>query len=106
MRNKLKKRIFEIIEPAENKDTSSKVFDKIILILITLNVLAVIFGSFDGFFTKYDKIFNLFELASIIIFSLEYLLRLYTSDYKYPAIQPTHLWANDGVLSPTLLAVL
>lgn len=82
---KIKQRIYEIIEPAQTHDRQSCVFDKIILALITLNVLTVILGSFQGLITEYKKIFDIFEIISISIFTLEYLLRLYTSDHKFPA---------------------
>lgn len=78
-----RKRLFLIIEPADVGDTASSVFDKSILILIVLNVTAVILESFQGLASKYQKFFNFFEVFSIIIFTIEYLLRIFTADYKY-----------------------
>ncbi|MFP3040576.1 potassium channel family protein [Treponema primitia] len=42
-----KKRVFEIIEKCQDHDRASSVFDYFLMILISLNVIAVIVGSFD-----------------------------------------------------------
>jgi len=80
----IRKRIFEIIEKAEGNDLPSKIFDYSLIILICLNIIAVVVSSFDNLNLKYNKILNIFEIFSIIVFSIEYLLRIWTSPYKYP----------------------
>ena len=77
------KRIFEVIEKAKDKDIASKIFDISIIVLIMLNIIAVILESFYELQLKYFVIFQIFEIISIIIFSVEYTLRLITSKYKY-----------------------
>lgn len=81
--NNIKLRVFEIIEKANENDTASKVFDYMILLLITLNVLAVIAESFNEIATSYYIFLKVFETISVLIFSVEYLLRLWTADIKY-----------------------
>lgn len=82
MRN-LKSRIFEIVELAKPGDTTSRVFDWSLLCIIFFNVVAVILESFTFLHTKYSSVFNLFETISVAIFTIEYVLRLWTSDLKY-----------------------
>ncbi len=48
-----------------------------LIALILINVGAVIFGSMDSFALRFADLFKLFEICSIVIFSLEYLLRLW-----------------------------
>jgi voltage-gated potassium channel len=79
-----KKRIFEILEPAEEGDLISKIFDVSFIILICVNIAAVIAASFNSINERYQFILNCFEIFSIIIFTAEYLLRLWTSNYLYP----------------------
>ncbi len=79
----MKKRIFEIIEKANGNDVPSKVFDIGILVLIFLNMLAVILESYNSLASSYKDVFYTFELISVIIFTIEYLLRLWTADLKY-----------------------
>jgi len=78
-----RKRIFEIIEPAVGNDHHSRLFDNFILILIILNVTSVILESFSAFEIRLQKYFNIFEIFSITIFSIEYLSRIATSDLLY-----------------------
>ena len=82
--NRLKKRIFQIIEPSKGNDKQSRFFDKFILILISINVLSVILESFPQIAIEYKPILNSLEIISIIIFTIEYLFRIYTSDFLYP----------------------
>lgn len=79
-----KHRLFQIIEPARSLDKISRYFDTTILILIILNVGAVILESFESLATDYQKLFQIFEIVSILIFTIEYGLRIYTSEYRYP----------------------
>ena len=80
----MKKRIFQIVEKAENNDKASKIFDNSILIIITINIVAIILESYDNLAVSYKDIFRYIEIVSVIIFTVEYLLRFWTSDLKYP----------------------
>ncbi len=80
----MKLRIFEIIEKAGEEDIQSKIFDYSILLLILVNVVAIILESYDNLSVKYGSAFRIIEIVSVVIFSVEYLLRLWTAGYKYP----------------------
>jgi voltage-gated potassium channel len=79
----VKKRVFEIIEKADDNDRLSKLFDFIILFLIVLTVIAVILESYEFLSVKYEQAFEVFEIISIIVFTIEYILRVWTADIKY-----------------------
>jgi len=79
-----RKRVFEIIEKAEEGDTASKVFDVSIIVLIILNIIAVTAASFDSFANAHSIMLSQFEIISIVIFTIEYLLRVWTAKYKFP----------------------
>ena len=79
-------RIYQIIEPAKNNDKLSRIFNLSIIILIILNISAVIISSFELMNQKYSRFLDLFELISIIIFTMEYLLRLFTAKYVKPEL--------------------
>jgi len=78
MNNKIKKRIYEILEIAAVGDKISKLFDVFIITLITLNVIAVILATVEKLNIEYQYYFRIFEVFSVIIFTIEYLLRLWT----------------------------
>ena len=56
-------------------------FDKFIYLLITANVIAMILDSHQFIHEGYGDLFYQFEFASIVIFSFEYLFRVYSA-YK------------------------
>ncbi len=79
----MKKRIFKIIEKAEDGDVSSKIFDNAILVLIVMTVISIILESFDSLSNSYSNVFFVFEVFTVTIFTIEYLLRVWTADLKY-----------------------
>ena len=85
-----KQRIWEILEISKENDQQSKIFDYFISILICLNVLAIILETEKGFFGQYETFFRYFEIVSMIIFTAEYLLRIWScvtvGDFRHPVI--------------------
>lgn len=81
-----RKRIFEIIEKGDADDKASLLFDKVILTLIILNVIAIILQSFHDLNRDYAELFRYFEVISVSIFSFELGLRIFTSDICYPGV--------------------
>jgi voltage-gated potassium channel len=82
--NDLRKRIYKIIEKAEDDDKGSLVFGRFLIILISLNILAVICSSFDNINNRYNNFFTIFEIVSVVIFTIEYILRILTAPEKFP----------------------
>lgn len=84
----MKKRIHEILEVALPGDLASRIFDIFIVILIFLNVLAVILETLEKLSSQYSQFFKIFELFSVIVFTLEYVLRIWSCKenlkYKRP----------------------
>ncbi len=61
---------------------NSKTFIKFIYTLIILNVIAIILESYKELRIEYGSYFRIFEIISVIIFTIEYVLRLWTSKKK------------------------
>ncbi len=85
---KIKNRIYQIIEKAEEGDKLSRAFDIFIITLILLNVLAIILNSIQALSLKYSIVFKIFEILSVSIFTIEYILRIWTCnvDEKYKGL--------------------
>ena len=81
---KLKQRIFEIISKSENGDTASSVFDWMIVILIALSIITIVLESFQSIRVRFHAVFSVIEVITIVVFTLEYLLRIWTADLLYP----------------------
>jgi len=81
----VKKRIFEILEIAPPGDLGSRIFDIFIITLISLNVIAVILETVESISSRHENFFIIFEMFSIVVFTIEYLLRLWacTADRRF-----------------------
>ncbi len=79
---------YVIIEPSIGDSFIDKSFNVGMLFLIILNVFAVILQTEEPIYQKYETQFYAFEVFSVIIFSVEYILRLWTcteiEEYKHP----------------------
>lgn len=73
----LKRRIFLIMEVTEPGDKISLRFDSFLVVLILLNVLAVMLETVDSIAAQYGKFLRKFDTLSVIVFTLEYLLRVW-----------------------------
>ena len=80
----IKNRVFEVINKAEDGDRISKIFDRTIMTLIALSVLSIILESFSGIYANYYRTFKAFETFTVIVFTVEYLLRIWTADLLFP----------------------
>ena len=76
-RMKIKRRIFEIIDPANTSGGASRAFNVGMLVLIFFNVLAVVLETEEGLYAQFEQYFYAFEVFSVIIFTVEYVLRLW-----------------------------
>jgi len=75
MKQDLKTRIFGILEQG---DEDSKYFDPFIMGLILLNVAAVVLETVDSIYTPYAPLFHAFDVFSVAVFTVEYILRVWS----------------------------
>jgi len=54
-----------------------KTLDKWIVILIVSNLFALVFEQIPAIFQAYEKWFHFFDIFSVVVFTIEYLLRFY-----------------------------
>lgn len=86
-----------------------KIFDVFILTLISLNVLAVILGTVEELASGYSGLLYGFEVFSVVIFSLEYIGRLWscTKDERYKgAVRGRIRFAMSPMALIDLVAIL
>ena len=80
---KRKRRIFHIIQIGTRDDLPSRLFDIFIVCVIFLNLFATFFATFDAA-DDFKTLINVIEWTTVIIFSIDYLLRIWTAEYLYP----------------------
>lgn len=78
-----KKRVFDIIQIGYAGDWLSRLFDVVSICMILLNLVIAIAETFDGV-EPYVPVLNVLELITVIGFTIEYVLRLWTAEYLYP----------------------
>jgi voltage-gated potassium channel len=73
-----KTRIHDILEGARHSDRTADLVQTFILALIILNVGAMIFESVRAVYLERPLLFYWIEVVSVAIFSVEYVLRLWS----------------------------
>ncbi len=86
--DKIKSRIFNILESSPESGFWGKCFGIFIVVLIFLNVATAVLETVQSIYSKMPQVFDRFELFSVIVFTIEYVLRLWsctaTSRYQKP----------------------
>lgn len=72
----MRKRLFEIIEKSNGNDKLSSIYDSFMLVVILLSLVPLAFKSSAYGFVVIDRV-------CVIIFIMDYILRLITADFKY-----------------------
>lgn len=75
----LRRRLYEILEIGHGEDFASRAVDTGIVTLILLNIAAFIAETDSDIQAAYRLEFEVFEIVSVAIFTVEYLLRLWTA---------------------------
>lgn len=73
----MRRRIFEIIEEAKPDDQISKVYDLFMMFVIISSMIPLALKT-------QTKITSIIDQAAVIVFIIDYVMRLLTADYKFP----------------------
>lgn len=71
----MRKRIYEIIEVSQDNDIASKIYDWFMMIVILVSIIPLAF-------VESVPAFEIIDRVTLIIFIIDYVLRLITADYK------------------------
>jgi voltage-gated potassium channel len=75
----LRRRVYEILDRASAGDRGSMLFDRCIVTLIIINLTAVALETAASLAERYRAWFDLIEYVSLIVFTVEYALRLWAA---------------------------
>ena len=76
-----KRKVHILLHPELGDTKWDKIINFVIIVLIILNVIAVMLETVQSIHEKYYEFFHVFDLVSVIIFTIEYLLRLWSSNH-------------------------
>jgi voltage-gated potassium channel len=79
-----KKRLYEILDGAV-KDKASRFCEILVISVVIANIFAVLLDSVPEIHAEYKDFFAAFELISVIFFTTEYFLRVWSFGAKYDA---------------------
>jgi voltage-gated potassium channel len=93
MLERLRRRVYQIVEvPPEGSPDGGRFdwFDRCLVVLIVLNVVAVVLETEPSVYAGNEALFEGFEWFSVAVFSIEYLLRLWSCtvdpNYRHPIL--------------------
>lgn len=79
----MKEKIFNIIQIGDKSNRVSRMFDIFITITIVTNILITFMQTFPEL-SFLSGVFRVMEYITIVIFCVEYALRIWTAEYLYP----------------------
>jgi len=100
-----RKYIYELLHTVEIDSTFEYVVRIVIGILIVLSILSVMLETMEDFESKYSEALDIFETVTVVIFSIEYLLRLWSA-VEIPKYQHPIFGRIRYILSPLSLVDL
>lgn len=104
-----RKKIFHVIDDHKSKKFLNKTFHRILFSLIILSTTNLILESIDAFQFKYWRFIFYLEVFTIVFFTIEYILRIYTcvevAKYRNP-IKGRLKYALTPLMVIDLLSIL
>jgi voltage-gated potassium channel len=103
-----RKRLYQLLQEPQPGDRLAKGINSFLISLILINVLSIILISIPPLGSRFSGLFILIEVVSVAIFTLEYLLRVYTcrEDPAFAGRGGRLRFALSGMQLVDLLAIL
>ena len=79
-------RLYEIVEIGAATDLQSRAYDLFYTLTILLNLAATVLATFDDMEARYSGILGAVELATVAFFTVDYVLRILTADFRYAGL--------------------
>jgi len=80
----LRHRLYEILDQASVGDGIGRLVNRLIVLLIVVNLVAITIESMPAYGTRYAVLFEAIELLSLIVFTIEYALRVWVAVEHMP----------------------
>jgi voltage-gated potassium channel len=89
--HQIQRRVYEVLDGAV-MDSTSRIVEIFIAGLVVANVVAIILESVQSLHDQYEQYFHVFDMFSVIVFSIEYVLRVWSYGRKYLGTEPGLVW--------------
>ena len=106
-----RRRTYRLLDEGLTGDTPSKLLDYFLIVLIISNVLAAVLDTVPAFHARYETVLYVFEVVSVLIFTLEYSLRVWVAPEHLPhshrsALKARIMWMTSPAGLIDLFAIL
>src|ERR1700746_2706515 len=81
----LRRRLYEILEHGSIGDRTGLMVGRLIVLLIVINLVSMTLDSVPELQTQYGALFTIIELLSLVVFTIEYALRVWVAAEHAPA---------------------
>jgi voltage-gated potassium channel len=75
---RIRRRIYEVLKISDKKGSLSWKFDVFLITIILLNVLVTVLETVQDIYENFGELIDLFNWISVVLFTIEYLLRVWT----------------------------
>jgi voltage-gated potassium channel len=79
-----RRRTYEILEHGPVGDRSMRFLSRVLILLVLINIAAVVLESVPRYESAYGPIFVAIEMMSLVVFTVEYLLRIWVAAEHAP----------------------
>lgn len=76
---RVRSRVYNLLHPLHSGSQAGRTVEVCLLILIFINIFALILESVPAIHARYGNFFFMFEFFSVMIFTIEYVLRVWSS---------------------------
>jgi serine phosphatase RsbU (regulator of sigma subunit) len=106
MYTRIKRSVCDIIRDDGHRSLANRIFSNGITVLIIVNVVLVVLDLLEVFGETGGAVFYCIEVVSVAVFSVEYLLRLWTADLLYPRVKPAKARLRYACLPMSLVDIV
>src|SRR5215467_12512807 len=98
----LRRRLYEILEHGAIGDRTGLIVGRLIVALIVINLVSMTLDSVPALQTQYGTLFTAIELLSLVVFTVEYALRVWVAAEHAPARHSSERKARRKFVSSPL----
>ncbi|MCR5210592.1 MAG: ion transporter [Lachnospiraceae bacterium] len=85
---KFRKAVFHAVDVGYTEDIQGRAYDILNLSVILINLVVTVMMTFKEMMDAYGGILQTIEAVTVFFFAVDYLLRLFTSSFLFPAKKP------------------
>src|SRR6516165_12824970 len=79
-----RRHVFEVLDHGPAGGLAARIVSRALILLVLINIAAVVLESVPRYEAAYGEIFTAIEIVSLVVFTLEYALRIWTAAEHTP----------------------